>query len=99
MMISEHESTGTASPEAVRSNAGPPPNLRRIGAWVAFVFVLLLIAGIVPRLLRQRELGAAVAEKDVIPSVLVGTAQRAPASVELILPGTVQALRETTIFA
>jgi multidrug efflux system membrane fusion protein len=99
MSMTEHEAGRKDAVGDVQKPAGPPPNLRRVAGWAILVFILLLIAGIVPRLLRERDLGAATAEKSVVPSVLVGTVRRAPASVDLVLPGTVQALRETTIFA
>ncbi len=99
MSITEKEATRQHGADPTTVPAGPPPNLKRVAIIISLVFALLLAFGIVPRLVRQRDLGAAVAEKDVIPSVLVGTATLAPASIDLTLPGTVQALRETTIFA
>jgi membrane fusion protein, multidrug efflux system len=99
MSIAEHETARSHDTVPAREPVEQPPNLRRIGIILAVIFIALLIAGIVPRILRQRDLGAAVAEKSDIPVVTVGTVKRAPGSIELSLPGTVQALRETTIFA
>jgi RND family efflux transporter MFP subunit len=87
----EHTTDGAA--------AAPGPSLRRAASWGLLVFALLLVAGILPRVVRQKDLTAAAAQTDAVPIVLVGTAHRAPSSTDLTLPGTVQALRETTIFA
>jgi len=60
----------------------------------------LLTIGILPRIHRQAELSAAVdASKTSIPVVNVVTAQRAAPSTELVLPGNIQAIQETPIYA
>jgi RND family efflux transporter MFP subunit len=60
--------------------------------------VSLLAIGILPRLSQQEELKAAVKEQDVIPSVNVLTPRRTAAN-NLVLPGTVVSLNQTTIYA
>ena len=60
----------------------------------------LLAIGIVPRLQRQSELNATVkASETSIPSVNVITPQRAKAATNLVLPGSVVAINQTTIYA
>lgn len=67
---------------------------------IVAVLAGLLTLGILPRLHRQAELTAAVdALKNSIPMVSVATAQQAPATVDLVLPGNIQAIQETPIYA
>jgi RND family efflux transporter MFP subunit len=67
-----------------------------IGATLAGLFMM----GTLPRMRRQAELNAAVdASKASIPIVSVVTSQRAAASTDLVLPGNIQAIQETPIYA
>lgn len=59
----------------------------------------LLAVGILPRLNRQAELDAAVEKTKELPTVNVVKVQRSPAGTDSVLPGSVQAIQETTIYA
>ena len=59
----------------------------------------LLAVGIVPRLNRQTELDAAVEKTSELPTVNVVKVKRSPAATNSVLPGSVQAIQETTIYA
>ncbi len=61
-------------------------------------FVTLLAIGILPRLNAQRELKADVKAQSVVPSVNVITAHKA-ATNDLVLPGSVVSLNQTSIYA
>ncbi len=67
----------------------------------ALLFLLvLLIAGILPRLKRQGELSAlAQDQQQALPTVIIATPHKAEATNELILPATTQAIQETIIYA
>jgi len=84
----------------------PPPepipthHLRRIVFVGAAVFAVLFVVGIVPRLvLRYRLRAAATAVADHPPTVSTASPQRAPEVVELPLPGSMQPILETGIWA
>ncbi|HWP46879.1 MAG TPA: efflux RND transporter periplasmic adaptor subunit [Candidatus Limnocylindrales bacterium] len=89
--------------EEPASEAGKRSSLSRFLLVVAIIGVTLaglLTLGILPRMHRQAELTAAVeALKTDVPIVSVVTAQQAPATVDLVLPGNIQALQETPIYA
>jgi RND family efflux transporter MFP subunit len=70
-----------------------------IGGVVAGVLLLLLIITIIPRRSVQRELLAEAAGRDSAPSVMVTTVRRAAPGSVLTLPGTIQALHESAIYA
>lgn len=73
---------------------------RRLAVAAALVFLVLLVVGIVPRALRSRALRAEVsAPERGIPIVATVVARRAAITSDLTLPGTVQALHETSIYA
>ncbi|MEP6692172.1 MAG: efflux RND transporter periplasmic adaptor subunit [Gemmatimonadaceae bacterium] len=64
------------------------------------LFAVLLAAGTVPRLMRDRELSADVgARAAAVPVVTVIEAKRAATVAELTLPGAVQGLHETQLYA
>jgi multidrug efflux system membrane fusion protein len=64
------------------------------------VFVALVLAGVLPRLARQKKIMvAAQAVQNSIPNVTVVQAQIAPASSDLQLPGDVEAVQVATISA
>lgn len=64
------------------------------------VILLLLAAGIIPRLRNQAELKVAASEKENSPPGVTVVSPRKPeATVELALPGTTQAIQETVISA
>jgi RND family efflux transporter MFP subunit len=68
-------------------------------AAAAALFLLLLVLGTVPRVLQHRELEAGVRTASAAPTVRVVNARRADSSGGLLLPGTVQALREASLNA
>lgn len=64
------------------------------------VFVLLYALGLAPRLREQRRLAVqAQAERERLPMVSTARPHRAPAVFELPLPGNIQAILETGIYA
>ena len=64
------------------------------------VVVLLGLAGLLPRLhLRHRLAGEAQVEHDKVPTVTTVRPQRAPAMVDVALPGTTEPLLTTGIYA
>ena len=64
------------------------------------LFAALMLAGVLPRLARQKKITAASqAVRDNIPNVTVVQAQEAPASSDLQLPGDVEAVQVATISA
>jgi RND family efflux transporter MFP subunit len=85
------------SPE---TGAGTPRRRRVLLAGIAVVFVLLAVAGLVPRLRLWHRLAAnAQAVKDSVPRVTTARPQRAPAVVDVPLPGTTEPLLTTGIYA
>jgi len=64
------------------------------------LFGALMLAGVLPRLARQKKVTAATqAVRDSIPNVSVVQTQEAPASSDLQLPGDVEAIQVATISA
>jgi len=92
----ETESTEVAASERKNSRR------RKILAWAAAVLVLagMLALGYWPRAARARKLAAAnQANQHELPAVTVVLVKEASADAELELPGNVQALTETALFA
>jgi RND family efflux transporter MFP subunit len=93
------------------SNQRPSPNGNetRTGSLGRFKFVMLgagvvmaglLAVGLIPRLQRQAELNANANEaKSNLLTVNTVAPHRAPAKAELALPGNIQAVQETTLYA
>lgn len=78
------------------------PGIGRIVWFVLSAAVIgsLLAVGILPRMNRQAELNAAVTEtKTSVPSVNVITPRRGKTTTDLVLPGSVKASQETTIYS
>jgi len=74
--------------------------LRRVGIAVSLVFVGLAVAGIVPRLLHSKAMDKEQREAaSEIPRVRVARAERAAPKKGISLPGSVQPLQETAIYA
>jgi RND family efflux transporter MFP subunit len=64
------------------------------------VLLVLAVIGIAPRLWREHQLRASVhAVETAAPLVAVGFPVRAPRTTELVLPGSIQAVQETAIYA
>lgn len=95
-------------PEHVEQEATVPPGpqrksrLRLIAfALIALViFAGLVLAGVLPRLARQKKINAAAQQvQQAIPAVTVVQVREAPASASLQLPGNVEAIQVATISA
>jgi RND family efflux transporter MFP subunit len=72
----------------------------RILVMTAAILVVLGVIGFAPRFWRERQLRATVREAESkAPAVTVGFAVRAPTATELVLPGSIQAVQETAIYA
>ena len=69
------------------------------GVMAAAVLLILLIVTLIPRHSVDQELRAEATARDSAPAVQVTTVQRAAAGTELALPGTIQALHESAIYA
>ena len=80
--------------------AAKPRRQRVVVAAIVAVFVLLGLVGLVPRLRLWHRLAThAQAEKDSVPMVTTAHPQRAPAVVDVPLPGTTEPLLTTGIYA
>jgi membrane fusion protein, multidrug efflux system len=88
----------SGSSNVLRRGAANRP--RRIAIAVASVFAVLFAIGLVPRLVLQDHLAAdAAAARDQLPIVATASPRRADAAFELPLPGTLEAILETGIWA
>src|SRR4029453_7953187 len=77
-----------------------PSRPRRIAVAVAAVFGVLLLVGIVPRLLLRPGLGSeADAVRDRLPVVSTANPRRSTEVLELPLPGSLEAILETGVWA
>jgi multidrug efflux pump subunit AcrA (membrane-fusion protein) len=73
---------------------------RRVGLTVAVLVLAGAVAlGLAPRLKRRAELSASVRAAQVAPAVAVVTPTRAPVTVDLVLPGSIQAIQEIAVYA
>ena len=76
------------------------PKSIRIASVTVVGLVSLVAVGIAPRLWRHEELAAAVRTGNTsAPSVTVMFPSRASRTTDLVLPGTIQAIQETAIYA
>ena len=72
----------------------------RLLALTVVVMVILAVIGFAPRLWRERQLRATVRDAETMaPPVTVALARRAPTVTDLVLPGSIQAVQETAIYA
>lgn len=87
--------------EGTTGSAGPSRRRVVIGIVLAVLVLLgLLVLGAWPRVVRGRQLAAAArTQQQGLPAVTVVQVARAPAETELVLPASVQALTETSVFA
>jgi membrane fusion protein (multidrug efflux system) len=90
-----HTDVGAAPPVAPLSGR----RLLIIGGVAAAVLLIALILTLVPKHSVDNELRAEAAERDSAPAVQVTTVHLAPAGSSLALPGTIQALHESAIYA
>ncbi|HEV7990559.1 MAG TPA: efflux RND transporter periplasmic adaptor subunit [Gemmatimonadaceae bacterium] len=86
---------GAAPPVAPASGA----RLGRIAVISGLVLLVLLVVTLLPRFTVHRELLADAAARDSAPAVEVTTVQRATPGSVVTLPGTVQPLHESAIYA
>jgi multidrug efflux pump subunit AcrA (membrane-fusion protein) len=85
------------TPESTRSMRG---RVTRIVGVTVVALVSLVAVGFAPRLSRHDELAAAARPANVsVPSVTVMVPPRASRVTDLVLPGTIQAIQETAIYA
>ncbi len=98
----------TVDPPSEYSALGiSPPPPKRFSRRKPIVIVLLLVAAFAvlvvvalgPRLRKDREVQESLERTQQAPVVLVATARRSLTSGDLVLPGSVQALTESPIFA
>jgi RND family efflux transporter MFP subunit len=91
-----HDAQASAAP-AVTPLSGV--RLRNYAIGAALALVLLLVLTMLPRHSVSRELLADAAARDSAPTVQVATVSRAAPGSALTLPGTVQPLHESAIYA
>jgi RND family efflux transporter MFP subunit len=100
--VSPHESPSHGEGEAF-DPAGHRPSRRALataGVAAGLVVATLLAVGTVPRVLRAAAIETeARAVAAVVPHVQVARVQRAAAGAPVVLPGTVQPLQETAMYA
>lgn len=73
---------------------------RRIIALTVIGLAVLGALGIAPRLWRERQIRASVPSAEMeAPLVTVGFPVRAPTATDLVLPGSIQAVQETALYA
>jgi membrane fusion protein (multidrug efflux system) len=102
-----HETTGDgARPSQAGADAAPPVKpvatryVVRIGVAAAIALAGLFLAGLLPRRSQQRLIAAEVTSAAAaLPVVAVATAQRPSGSGSLLLPGTMEALHESALYA
>src|SRR5437870_1791417 len=95
ILMSVPEAALVPAPPAI-----PVRRVRRILLAAGAVFAVLFLAGVVPRLmLRYRLRTAATAVRQQPPVVSTVSPQRAPEVIEVPLPGSMQAILETGIWA
>jgi len=88
------------TPRAMCKTPPPRNRLRRAAIAVASVFAVLFAIGLVPRLVLHDRLAAdAAAAHDQLPIVATVSPRRADSAFELPLPGTLEAILETGIWA
>ena len=87
----------TGDAPAVR--AMPAGRLLAIGGGIVVLLVLLLVVTIIPRRSVERELRAEATARDSAPVVQVTSVQRTASGGDVALPGTIQALHESAIYA
>ncbi len=96
----QHRPSPEPTKEPVKGTIKPSRGRR---GWIILgagaVVVGLLAIGIVPRLNQRSELQAQVKTQSAAPSVNLITPQHAPATINLVLPGSVVALNQTTVYA
>ena len=90
-----HADVGAAPPVTPASTRG----MLTAGALIAGVLAILLLVSFLPRRSVTKELAAEVAAEDAPPLVQVVTVHRAQQGGTLDLPGTIQPLHESAVYA
>lgn len=73
--------------------------MKTVGITLALLFAALLAVGIVPRLRDAREVQAEMASVHAVPEVLTITVRRSAPTSDFLLPGSIEALHESPIYA
>ncbi len=94
---SQDTTTGTAPREGVEPPR--PPRLGKMGMIALCLLAGLLAVGIVPRVRRTAELRAAEDPQNRLLPVSLVAPRPAPAATDLDLPGNIQAIQETPLYA
>lgn len=93
--MSVHDPTMEPTDESVTTR-----RVVTVGAAAAACFVVLYLAGVIPRVaLRQRLRSDAEAERRRVPMVMTAMPRRAPQALDVPLPGSIQAILEAGIYA
>ncbi|MEO8560524.1 MAG: efflux RND transporter periplasmic adaptor subunit [bacterium] len=101
----DDEERARDTPHDAASNAAPPvapasgARLRRLAIISAVVLLALLVITVIPRVTVHRELLADASARDSAPVVQVAHVQRATPGSVVTLPGTMQPLHESAIYA
>ena len=95
-----HSTATPVAPGTTMAVSQKAPHIRMALLGVGTVFAALLIIGIVPRLQRNAEINASAKEtKTNALTVNTVTPHRADAKADMTLPGSIQAVQETTLYA
>jgi membrane fusion protein (multidrug efflux system) len=97
-----HDAAGHGEAEAFDPAPHRPTRrgLAVLGATVAVAVAGLVMSGVLPRMHQRVALAnEASAAASLVPQVQVARAQRAPVGAAVVLPGTVQPLQETAMYA
>jgi RND family efflux transporter MFP subunit len=98
--MSASEEHPMSAPEPVVLPALDAHRLRRILLAAGAVFAVLFVVGVVPRLVLRHQLHTdADAVRTGLPLVSTANPRRAPAEIDLPLPGSMEAILETGIWA
>jgi RND family efflux transporter MFP subunit len=73
--------------------------MKTVGVTLALLFAALIVIGIIPRLRDAREVQAEMASVHAIPEVLTITVRRSAPTSDFDLPGSIEALHESPIYA
>jgi multidrug efflux pump subunit AcrA (membrane-fusion protein) len=76
----------------------PPPKLRLIGIIVACVAVLIVVAGLITRVMADRQVSTWT-DANALPTVSVINLAASEGNGNLVLPGNVQAINSAPIYA
>jgi RND family efflux transporter MFP subunit len=92
----EHHADVGSAPPVTPATTG---RMITIAGVIAVILVLLLVSSFIPRHSTSQQLAAEVLAQDAAPTVQVAPVRRATAGGVVELPGTIQALHESAIYA